>query len=64
MPIHPTTFRCTPEDIAIMDHARETFGLSSRTEALRLLIRLWDGSSDVLQAARQAKKKARRKLKR
>ncbi len=63
MPIHATTFRLTQEDVAILDEARASFGLASRTEALRLLIRLWDGSVDVLGAAKTAKDRARRQRK-
>ncbi len=59
----PTTLRLTPEDLAILEEARQTFGLHSRTEALRILIRLWDGSASVLEAAKAANAKARRKTK-
>lgn len=56
-----STFRLTEADRAILDSAQATFGLASRTEALRFLIRLWDGSADVLAAAKAAKAKARKR---
>ena len=31
-----------------MDEAKRRFGLASRVEALRYILRLWDGSVDVL----------------
>lgn len=55
-----TAFRLSEGDFAIMDSAAEAFDLASRTEALRLLIRLWDGSVDVLEAARTARARGRR----
>ena len=57
---HITTFRLTEADRNILDEAQQTYGLASRSEALRFLIRLWNGSADVLVAAKAAKAKAQR----
>jgi len=57
-------FRLTAADIAIMDAAKEQFGLPSRVEALRYLIRSWDGSIEVLERMAATRRKKRRKTKR
>ncbi len=55
------TFRLTTADLAILTEAQATFGLASRVEAMRLLIRLWDGSASVLEAAKVARARAKRR---
>jgi len=57
--MNPVTFRLTDADIAILDEAEAVYGLATRTEALRYLLRAWDGSSAVL--AKMRKKKTTKK---
>lgn len=52
-PLKPTSFRLTEEDIAILDAAQEHFGLLSRVDALRFLIRQWPESVEVLKGFRK-----------
>ncbi len=54
------SFRLTPEDIAILDEAQRRYGLGTRTEALRYLLRQWEGAAEVLERT-TSKPKARRK---
>jgi hypothetical protein len=42
-----TAFRLTDTDLALLDTAQERIGLTSRTEALRYMIRQWAERSGV-----------------
>ncbi len=59
MALRQISFRLTVEDIAILDEAHRRYGLASRTEALRYLLRKWEGSAEVLatMAAKPKRKK-------